>query len=119
MHGYLDAFKNYATFSGRTSRMGFWSFYLLNLLMVFSLAFTEQMLGLRLGSGPFGLLTSLYLLGTLIPWVAITVRRLHDSNLNGAWAFLYLIPFANLLLLIFALRRSTPGENAYGMPAVD
>lgn len=43
---------------------------------------------------------------TAIPGVTVAVRRLHDSNLAGWWAFLAVIPFGALMVLGLALRGS-------------
>lgn len=40
-------------------------------------------------------------LAALLPWVAIAVRRLHDTNRSGWWVLLYLVPFGNVVLLVF------------------
>jgi uncharacterized membrane protein YhaH (DUF805 family) len=45
-----------------------------------------------------------WLLATLVPVVALVVRRLHDANYNGWMALLGLIPFAGgIVLLVFVL----------------
>jgi uncharacterized membrane protein YhaH (DUF805 family) len=62
-----------------------------------------------------GQIRLLYLFGTFIPLVAVSVRRLHDTNRSGWWFLTYLIPFVNLILFfIFMTEDSQPGENRYG-----
>lgn len=56
----------------------------------------------------FLLCAGVWMLVTLIPGVTVLVRRLHDSDMSGLWAFLGVVPFGSFLLLAFALRRSRP-----------
>lgn len=46
-------------------------------------------------------LTSLWNLAIIIPMIALTVRRLHDSNLNGAWFLLpYGLEFLGVIIML-------------------
>ena len=57
----------------------------------------------------------LYIFATFIPFVAVSVRRLHDTNRNGWWFLLTLIPVIGLIpALIFMTEDGQPGENRYG-----
>ena len=88
-------FRNYATFSGRASRSEFWWAMLL-------MGVAEAALG-ALGAASdisvFGIMQNVLSLALLVPSLTVSVRRLHDINLNGAW----LIPFAGLTALGSAL----------------
>ena len=88
-------FRNYATFSGRASRSEFWWAMLL-------MGVAEAALG-ALGAASdisvFGIMQNVLSLALLVPSLTVSVRRLHDINLNGAW----LIPFAGLTVLGSAL----------------
>lgn len=54
------------------------------------------------------------LLVHLLPSIAVSVRRLHDTNRSG-WLYLLILTVMGLIpLLIFACTRSTPGRNHYG-----
>lgn len=84
-------FRNYATFSGRASRSEFWWPTLM-------MGIVETVLGaLAVASdiGLVGTVQGILSLALLVPSLAVSVRRLHDINLNGAW----LIPFAGLTVL--------------------
>ena len=55
----------------------------------------------------------------LLTWIgiAITVRRLHDLGHNGWWFLICLIPFLNVLLIIYlGFWKGEAGENLYGVP---
>lgn len=106
---YLEAFRKYATFSGRARRMEYWYFYLFNLLAYMGLAiFAGSIPG---GEGIVGL----YILASIIPGFAVAVRRLHDTGKSGWFLLIGAIPLIGVLfLLIFMVADSTPGANKYG-----
>ena len=57
----------------------------------------------------------LYVFATFIPFVAVSVRRLHDTNRSGWWCLLVLIPLVGFIpALIFMAEDSQPGDNRYG-----
>lgn len=108
MNWYIDVIKNYAVFSGRARRKEYWMFMLFNLLISFALGFIEGFLG-----GP-GILSLIYTLAILIPSLAVTVRRLHDTGRSGWWVLISIVPILGIILLIFMLLDSQPNENEYG-----
>lgn len=111
MQWYLEAFRRYAEFSGRSRRRAYWFFVLFNLIVSFVLAGVDAAL-----MGPdSGLLLPLYGLAALIPGIAVSVRRLHDIGRSGWWLLIGLIPLVGaIVLLVFYVQDSQPGDNAYG-----
>lgn len=68
--------------------------------------------------GSMGLLSLpiIYILGTIIPWIALTTRRLHDTNRSGWWQLISFVPYlGGIVLFIFTVFDGTPGENEYGL----
>ena len=60
-------------------------------------------------------LLSLWILGTLIPGIAVTVRRFHDQDKSGWMYCLSFIPYVGgLILIVFMCFDGTPGSNRYG-----
>jgi len=59
----------------------------------------------------------IYLLGTLLPTISVTVRRLHDTGRSG-WNYLwYFLPVLGGLVMLFLLvGESDAGANEYGEP---
>ena len=112
MHWYLQVLSKYAVFSGRSRRKEYWMFHLINLIVVFVLVMLVFAGGLR--SMGVSLLLFAYAVATLVPSLAVTVRRLHDINRSGLWVLISLIPLGGLVLLIFACIDSDPGPNEYG-----
>lgn len=106
---YVEAFRKYATFSGRATRSEYWYFVLFNTIIFVVLGFVSESFG---GSGS---LAGLYGLISFIPGLALIVRRLHDVGKSGWFFFIILIPIIGILwLLILYVTDSTPGANKYG-----
>jgi len=113
--------KRYAEFSGRSRRMEYWMWILLQFLLgcvflvgIFSLAGSALLAGnteqaLATGGSAI-LLIMLWVVVSLaffIPNLAVTVRRLHDTNRSGWWMMLYWGPY--LLSIV-----TTPTFTAFG-----
>ena len=107
MNYYLDVLKKYAVFDGRARRKEYWMYFLFNVIIVIVLGILDQVLGTTSKSGQ-GLLGGIYGLATLIPGIAVGIRRLHDTNHSGWWLLCPCVP------IIFMFQDGTPGENEYG-----
>lgn len=56
-------------------------------------------------------------LGTLVPSIALTVRRLHDVNFSGLLLLLILVPFLGALaVLVFSLLPANPAGQRFDQP---
>ncbi len=112
---YLLVLKKYAVFSGRSSRKEFWYFSLISFLISIVLAVADVMAGTFDAETGFGLLLGIYTIAVLIPGIAVSVRRLHNTDRSG-WLFLIgLIPLiGGIILIVFWAQDSQPGENQYG-----
>lgn len=111
MNWYLDALKQYATFAGRARRTAFWMFFLINLIIDVVLSILWRATGL----GILEIIYYLYALAVLIPGIAVTVRRLHDTGRSGGWWWIGLIPLVGwIILIVFCAEDSKPGPNQYG-----
>jgi uncharacterized membrane protein YhaH (DUF805 family) len=109
LHWYLKVLKQYAVFSGRARREEYWMFLLFNIIIDLVLGGIEGLAG-----GP-GILGIIYSLAVLIPSIAVSVRRLHDTDRSGWWLLIGLIPLIGaIVLLVFMVQDSQPGENQYG-----
>jgi uncharacterized membrane protein YhaH (DUF805 family) len=114
MEWYLLPWKRFAEFSGRSRRKEYWMFFLFN--MVIGLVLYIPGLALRESIGPIFMgLYAIYSLAALIPGLAVSVRRLHDTGKSGWFFLLVLIPFVGpIILLVFFCMDSEAGQNAYG-----
>ena len=113
MEWYLNVLRQYADFSGRARRKEYWMFFLFNFLIMLGIAIVETVIGL--GFMGIGLISFIYAIGVLIPGLAVTVRRLHDTDRSGWWLLVAFIPIVGALaLLYFMVVDGTPGANRYG-----
>ena len=100
-HGYIEYWKHYADFKGRTTVRDYWMAVLVNFII-----------GTILGIINIQLLISLYSLATIIPGLAICVRRLRDAGKAWAWIFISLVPIVGIIILIVMLcKKSVPVEG--------
>ena len=108
--GFVDAVKsaysNYANFKGRASRSEFWWFYLFFVVVYIALGILAGMMGEA--GGILGIVVLVFVLGSLIPFIALAARRMHDSDKSG---WFQLIPFYSLYLAII---KGTTGPNRFG-----
>ena len=108
MNWYLEVLKKYAEFDGRARRTEYWMFALINIIVSLVLTF---LLGRVLG----GVIPALYSLAVLLPAIGVSIRRLHDTGRTGWWLLIGLVPvIGGLVLLVFMVLDSDPGENQYG-----
>lgn len=114
MNWYLSVLKNYATFSGRARRKEYWMFTLFNFIISIVLMILDGALGLINYETGLGVLSGLYFLAVLIPSIAVSVRRLHDTNRNGWWMLINFIPFGFIAFIVFMCLDSKAGDNKYG-----
>jgi uncharacterized membrane protein YhaH (DUF805 family) len=111
---YIEVMRKYAVFSGRAQRQEYWMFVLFNVIIVLFLGIIDEMADSDFESSR-STLTTLYVLATLIPFLAVGVRRLHDTGRSGWWMLIGVIPIIGaIVLLIFAVRDSQPTDNKYG-----
>ncbi len=115
MNWYVQVLKKYADFSGRARRKEYWMFVLFNVLISVVLTIIDFMLGTYSASIGIGLLGGIYACAVLIPAIAVTVRRLHDTDRSGWWFLIVLIPVIGpIVLLVFMIIDGTPGTNRFG-----
>ncbi|WP_181170729.1 DUF805 domain-containing protein [Mesorhizobium sp. B2-6-2] len=105
---YKSAVRNYATFSGRLSRRGFWYFYgAVNIIVIVSLALDSML--------STDIFLNLAVLFHIIPYFSALVRRLHDAGYSTWVVIPCIVP---LIALIFALMASEKERNEYGSPPI-
>jgi uncharacterized membrane protein YhaH (DUF805 family) len=112
----LMPLKRYADFSGRSRRKEYWMFVLGVFIAAIVLGIVEGIVGLSgMVGGVYGPLTTLLLLGVIIPSIAVQVRRFHDQDKSGWFVLLAFIPIlGGLAVLIFMCLEGTKGPNRFG-----
>jgi uncharacterized membrane protein YhaH (DUF805 family) len=109
MNWYIDALKNYANFQGRAQRKAYWMFVLFWFIAAGIAAILDNVLGTN------GAIFGLYALGTLVPFIALAVRRLHDIGKSGWWYLIQLVPvIGGIWFLVLTVTDSQTGSNQYG-----
>lgn len=101
---------NYATFEGRARRSEYW-YWTLAVVLAEVVILILSALNKSVGQ----VLYVVLILAVLVPSLAVTVRRLHDTGRSGWWILVGLIPFIGaIILIVFAVQDSQPGANEYG-----
>ena len=85
-------FTKYAVFSGRASRREFWWVILFFVLCNIALSIIGGMFAFISTAVPT-ILSVVWTLATIVPYVALAVRRVHDTNKSGWWVLLPGIPY--------------------------
>lgn len=101
--------KKYADFNGRARRQEYWMFMLFYVLIYVGLFVIESIVG------SFGILVLVFSLGLLVPSIAVTARRLHDTERSGWWILIAFVPVVGgIVLLVFMCLDGTGGPNKFG-----
>ena len=107
--------QKYATFSGRATRSEFWYFILGTIILSIVVGALSAIIGHYISGILGGLITLVYTLGLIIPCLAISVRRLHDTNKDWWFILFGLIPcIGALIMLVLYILPSDPGHNRFG-----
>lgn len=123
-----SVYRNYARFDGRAPRSEYWWFWLFNVLVIVVIYVIGALLAVAFrnstSSQPMtgiyvfvGLALLVYLVLNFIPSLAVSARRLHDSDKSGWWLLIAFVPYIGaIVLLIFMVLPSTRGHNRFGPP---
>jgi uncharacterized membrane protein YhaH (DUF805 family) len=114
MNWYLQVLKKYARFDGRAGKKEYWYFSLFSFIIIVVLSVIDMMTGTFNGTVGLGLLSGIYTLTVLIPSIAVTVRRLHDTDRSGWWLLINATLIGVIVFLVFTAQEGTPGDNQYG-----
>jgi uncharacterized membrane protein YhaH (DUF805 family) len=106
-----SGFQNYINFTGRAARSEYWFWTLFTVLVSIVASLID--LGL-FRSFDFSPLSTIVSLGTLLPSVAVGVRRLHDLDRTGWWLLLVITVIGAIVLLVWFCMRGTAAPNRFG-----
>jgi uncharacterized membrane protein YhaH (DUF805 family) len=94
-------FIKYADFSGCASRSEFWWWVLFEVIAQFALDIVSLNISLA------------FAVATLLPFTAVTTRRLHDTDKSGWFQLVGIVPFLGwILLIVWCAQEGRP--NQYG-----
>lgn len=113
--GFVDAVKRvinkYAEFNGRASRAEFWWWILACFIVSGALSLIAGITGIKL----FNIISGIFSLAILIPTLAVSWRRLHDTGRAGGWWFINFIPAVGwIIFVVFCCAPSEPQPNRFG-----
>jgi uncharacterized membrane protein YhaH (DUF805 family) len=114
MSWFLLALRRYAEFSGRSRRKEYWFFTLFFVLASFVALGLDMALGTLDDETGFGPVGGLLTLALLLPSLAVTVRRLHDTGRSGWWMLIFFVPLIGLVGFYFMVKDGDRGENRFG-----
>jgi uncharacterized membrane protein YhaH (DUF805 family) len=128
----LRPLKNYAKFSGRSSRAEFWWFFLFMMLAYMAIwvvmlttiglgtaGGARSTMGMISAFGVVGILLVLAYLALLIPSIAVQIRRLHDTNRSGWWLGVFWLLYIVYAVATFGTAFSaTPGSTSPSLAGV-
>jgi uncharacterized membrane protein YhaH (DUF805 family) len=102
---FFDAIKTcyskYADFDGCASRSEYWWYMLFTVLASIAFSTVNEVL--------YGL----FALANLLPSIAVTARRLHDTDRSGWLQLLVLIPLVGALILLYWYVQDSKRPNRF------
>jgi uncharacterized membrane protein YhaH (DUF805 family) len=111
--GFADAvetcLKKYVVFQGRAVRSEFWFFVLFSTILGIATYYIDiWVVG-------YPVLYTIAAFGLLLPSLAVSVRRLHDTDRSGWWIFLCLVPLVGTIVqLVWFCTRGSAAANRFG-----
>jgi len=107
-----DGFDHYTKFDGRAGRPAYWWWFLFGILVSIGANIIDR--GILDGAA---VVSSIAGLALLLPGLSVSIRRLHDTGHSGWWILIIFIPIIGfIVLLVWYLTKSDPGDNEYGPP---
>lgn len=110
MEWYFTVLRKYAVFAGRARPKEYWMFVLISAVVVLVLGIVNGLMGADVPALPL-----YYTLAVVLPGLAVTVRRLHDTDRSGWWLLILLVPIVGAI--VFLVFMATPGgemANRFG-----
>lgn len=118
MRSYFDGMLRYFEFSGRSTRLQYWMFFLVQIVLLgLAIGIDYRMGGFANPRNIQAPITLFVCFVHIVPGLTVQVRRLHDIGRSGAWYLLHFVPFGGLVLLYWACCESEAGSNYYDGPA--
>ena len=105
MKEYLDMWKNYANFSGRTSIRGYWMAFLFTFIASTILSIIAKVIPV------LSILSSIHALAIVVPSLAIAIRRFRDGGKKWTCVLLPLIPLVGWIIYIVKLCAPSVTES--------
>ncbi len=107
---YFTVLRKYAVFAGRARLKEYWMYVLISAVVVLVLGIVNGLMGADVPALPV-----YYSLAVVLPSLAVTVRRLHDTDRSGWWLLILLVPIVGAIVILVFM--ATPGgetANRFG-----
>ena len=126
MYWFIACLKKYAVFNGRARRAEYWYFVLFYWCIHVVLSLVDAQVGpeipipIELSEFPeeterLPILSAIYSLALLLPYIAVTTRRLHDVDKSGWWQLLsFVVIIGWIPLIVWSIKSGTIGPNRFG-----
>ena len=105
-------FRNYANFSGRSSRSAYWFWFLWSVIITLFIEILRASIGGELS--PVDIIDLVWSLGILVPSFSLAARRLHDVGRSGWWQLIALTIVGIIPLFIWFVSAGDSDTNKYG-----
>ena len=105
-------FRNYANFSGRSSRSAYWFWFLWSVIITLFIEILRASIGGELS--PVDIIDLVWSLGIHVPGFALAARRLHDVGRSGWWQLIALTIVGIIPLFIWFVSAGDSDTNKYG-----
>jgi uncharacterized membrane protein YhaH (DUF805 family) len=110
MEWYFTVLRKYAVFAGRARRKEYGMFVLISAVVVLVLGIVNGLMGADVPALPL-----YYTLAVVLPGLAVTVRRLHDTDRSGWWLLILLVPIVGaIVFLVFMATLGGKMANRFG-----
>jgi uncharacterized membrane protein YhaH (DUF805 family) len=112
--------NRYLDFTGRSSRQEFWMFVLGQAVVYAGLLLMLGILDHEVTAEKpvivfCALALVLFIAATIIPNIAVQIRRFHDQDMVGWFVLLNLIPYiGSFIVLVLMCKEGTKGANRFG-----
>ena len=112
--------SHYSKFKGRSRRSEYWWIQLFLVLTNLAVAAIDLVLmngdvDRFIANGGGGIVGLIWILATIVPALAVLVRRVHDTGKSGWWVLIGYVPLVGgIVLLVFTVLDSDSGENKFG-----
>lgn len=110
-----SAFAQYASFKGRSTRSEYWWFCLFNFIVSFAIGLVLGVM--RVSEVTINSISILYSLATLLPGLAVGVRRLHDIGRSGFWLLIPVAIYITMIVCGAGLYFSVVATGSINSPA--
>lgn len=115
MNWYLKVWQQYIDFDSRARRTEYWMFSLFHIIAIIAAVILDNFLGITIDDSGIGPIYVVYLLASIIPSFAVSVRRLHDVDKSGWMLLISLIPLVgSIWLLVLNVSEGDSGRNRFG-----